>query len=138
MVLRMKNFTILGFPWKIRILGGRFTKNQYRGGDWLKSGGFGHFVDLRGTLQERREWCFRYPNAHYESGAKFEEKLGFCFEMMNFDLSTKRSKNLHFDWSLLRKLNNVWTKKEQGSIFHDTEESCKIWRKTDLWFGIMT
>ena len=20
-------------------------------------------------------------------------------------------------------------------IFHDTEDSCKIWRKTDLWFG---
>ena len=26
-------------------------------------------------------------------------------------------------------------KKHIGVIFHDTEESCKIWRKTDLWFG---
>ena len=26
-------------------------------------------------------------------------------------------------------------KKYRGVIFHDTEESCKIWRKTDLWFG---
>ena len=26
-------------------------------------------------------------------------------------------------------------KKYWGVIFHDTEESCKIWRKTDLWFG---
>ena len=25
--------------------------------------------------------------------------------------------------------------KYRGVIFHDTEEWCKIWRKTDLWFG---
>ena len=47
----------------------------------------------------------------------------------------KSPKNLHFDWSLLCKVYNVWPKKVQWSIFHDTEESCKIWRKTDLWFG---
>ena len=47
----------------------------------------------------------------------------------------KSLKNLHFDWSLLCKVYNVWPKKVQRSIFHDAEESCKIWRKTDLWFG---
>ena len=26
-------------------------------------------------------------------------------------------------------------KKYRGIIFHDTEESCKIWRITHLWFG---
>ena len=26
-------------------------------------------------------------------------------------------------------------KKYRGVIFHDIEEWCKIWRKTDLWFG---
>ena len=26
-------------------------------------------------------------------------------------------------------------KKCRGVIFHDTREWCKIWRKTDLWFG---
>ena len=26
-------------------------------------------------------------------------------------------------------------KKYRGVIFHDTERWCKIWRKTDLWFG---
>ena len=26
-------------------------------------------------------------------------------------------------------------KKWRGVNLHDTEESCKIWRKTDLWFG---
>ena len=26
-------------------------------------------------------------------------------------------------------------KKYRGAIFHDTKVWCKIWRKTDLWFG---
>ena len=26
-------------------------------------------------------------------------------------------------------------KEYRGVIFHDTEGWCKIWRKTDLWFG---
>ena len=29
----------------------------------------------------------------------------------------------------------VKLKKHRGVIFHDTEESWRIWRKTDLWFG---
>ena len=28
-----------------------------------------------------------------------------------------------------------YLKKYSGAIFHETEEWCKIWRKTDLWFG---
>ena len=53
-----------------------------------------------------------------------------------FDLGTIKSlENLHFDWSLLCKVYNVWHKKVQRSIFHDTEESRKIWRKTELRFG---
>ena len=48
----------------------------------------------------------------------------------------KSLKNLHFEKiSLLCKVYNLWPKKVQRSIFHDTEESGKIWRKTDLWFG---
>ena len=30
---------------------------------------------------------------------------------------------------------NVWPKKYRGVTFHNTDESCKIWRKTELWFG---
>ena len=26
-------------------------------------------------------------------------------------------------------------KKYRGVILHDTEEWCKIWKKTDFWFG---
>ena len=55
--------------------------------------------------------------------------------MVSFDLSTRNSQNFYFDWFLLCKLCNFWPKKYRGVIFHDTKESCKIWRKADLWFG---
>ena len=45
-------------------------------------------------------------------------------------------KNLRFNQLLLTKLYNFWARKKyRGVIFHDTREWCKIWRKTDLWFG---
>ena len=47
----------------------------------------------------------------------------------------KSLKNLHFNGLLLNKVYNVWAKKVQRSMFHDTEEWCKIWRKTDFWLG---
>ena len=40
MVLRMKNFNILGLHWKIRFLGGGGTKNQYYDGGLPKKEGF--------------------------------------------------------------------------------------------------
>ena len=44
------------------------------------------------------------------SGAKFEGKLICCFKndknLVNFDLSTRISQNLHFDWFLLCKVYN--------------------------------
>ena len=43
--------------------------------------------------------------------------------------------NMHFHWSLSCKVYNIWPKKVLRSIFYDTEESWKVWRKTDLWFG---
>ena len=71
MVLRIKNFTILGFHWKIRPLAGggecsgniegrglpkrgAWTVCQFRGGAWQEKGG-GAF--------EKGGW---YPNAHYD------------------------------------------------------------------------
>ena len=47
----------------------------------------------------------------------------------------KSLQNLHFHSSLLWKVYNLWPKKCRWVISHDTEESCKIWRKTGLWFG---
>ena len=67
---------------------------------------------------------------------KIWRELIFCFKndktLVNFDLSNKKSKNCSL-WSLLSKV--FWPKKVQRSIFHDTEDSCEIWRKTDLCFG---
>ena len=57
MGLRMKKFNILGVHWKIRFLEG-VTKNQYRGGDYLKRGRLGQFVDLRGGIARKRWECF--------------------------------------------------------------------------------
>ena len=66
--------------------------------------------------------------------AKFEEKLICCFKnnknLVNFDLSTEVGKI----FTLISPF-NVWPKKYRGVIFHDTEESCKIWRNKNLCFG---
>ena len=47
----------------------------------------------------------------------------------------KSIKNLHSHWFLLCKVFKVWPKKYRRVIFHDNKEWCKIWSKTDLWFG---
>ena len=54
---------------------------------------------------------------------------------MNFDLNTENSQSFYFDWFLLCKVYNVWPKKVEKSIFNDTEEWSKAWRRTYLWFG---
>ena len=98
MVLRMKNFNILGVHWKIQLSGEGSRKINIYGGLPIK-GRLRRFVDLRGAWQERAGGVFEggwYPNAHYDSGAKFEGKLIFCFKndknLVNFDLSTKKFK----------------------------------------------
>ena len=47
----------------------------------------------------------------------------------------KNLKNLHFNRLLLPKYIMFELKKYRGVIFHHNREWCKIWRKTDLWFG---
>ena len=97
MLLRMKNFNIFGVHWKIRLLEG-FRKNQYSEGDCLKRGAW-TVCPFKGCLARKRGWCFWggagwHSNAHYENGAKYEEKIIFCFKqdknLVNFDLSTKK------------------------------------------------
>ena len=44
-------------------------------------------------------------------------------------------KKKQFDWSLLSKYIKFDLKKYRRVIFYDTKKSCKIWRKTELWFG---
>ena len=59
-----------------------------------------------------------------KSDAKFEEKLICCVKndknLVNFDLSTWNSQNLHFEWFLLCKVYNV---------------SPEFEKKTNLWLG---
>ena len=74
-----------------------------------------------------------------KSDAKFEEKLtlGSKTDMMNlvnFNGSSGKSENLHFDVLLLSKVYCVWAKKYSGVMCHNTEEWCKIWGGTDLCF----
>ena len=46
-----------------------------------------------------------------------------------FEGSFVVSKSTRIWWIL------TWAFKSTEVIFHDTEKWCKIWRKTDLWFG---
>ena len=71
-------------------------EKQYRGGIALKGGAWTVCRFVRGLGKKEGGGVFErgwYPNAHYESGAKFEEKLIFCFKndknLVKFDLSSK-------------------------------------------------
>ena len=74
-----------------------------------------------------------------KSGSNLKRNLFFVSKMTIIwwilIWALKSLKEMHFDWSLLCKVYTNWPKKVQWSIFHDTKELCKIWRKTDLWFG---
>ena len=47
----------------------------------------------------------------------------------------KRLKNLHFDWSLLCKVYNVWPEQVQKSYISWRWRVMQNFKKTDLWFG---
>ena len=75
-----------------------------------------------------------------KSGAKFFKKTDLLFQKwQEFDESwPEHSKDLKICTligSFCAKYIMFDLKKCTGVIFHDTEEWCKIWRKTDLWFG---
>ena len=55
-------------------------------------------------------------------------------KFQTFDCSGEISPNLYFDRLLLLKVYKILSKKYRGVMSHDTEEWCKIWRKTDLLF----
>ena len=80
MVLRMKNFSILGFHWKIRLLGGGSQKTNIEEGDCLKRGAWPVFpFKGRGGVFEGGGW---YPNAHY--GGQVIESLLLQIKFHNF------------------------------------------------------
>ena len=67
--------------------------------------------------------------------AKFKRKLTFDIRnLVNFHASSWKSENVHFDWIHLSKAYKYYMKKYRRVMSHDTEEWCKVWRKTDSWF----
>ena len=79
MWLRMKDFYIFGVHWKIQFLGGVHEKPIYRG-DCLKRVGLDSLQIQWGSWQEREGVFLRgrggwYPNAHYASTKKIDEKI---------------------------------------------------------------
>ena len=62
-----------------------------------------------------------------KSDAKFEEKLTLGFKndmknLVNFNVSSRKSENLHFDVLLLSIAHKVSAKKYRSIISHDTEK----------------
>ena len=74
-----------------------------------------------------------------KSDAKFEEKTICCLKndknFGNFDPSSQVSKTCTLIGLFRAKYITFDLKKYRGVIFHDTEVTCKIWRKINLWFG---
>ena len=72
-----------------------------------------------------------------KNDAKFEENL-ICFfkndkNLVNFDLTTRFLKFSTLTSSFCAKYTTFHLNKYKGVLCHDTEEWCKIWRKTDVW-----
>ena len=69
--------------------------------------------------------------------AKFEEKLFQKWQEFGetWPEPLQVSKTCIFIWFYCAKYLMFDLKKYRGVIFHNTEGWCKIWRKTDLWFG---
>ena len=83
----------------------------------------------RGVMShDTEEWCkiWRKTNLLFQKWQEFGEF---------WSKHTKVSKMCTLIGHFRAKYITFDLKKYRGVIFHDTEESCKIWRKTDLWFG---
>ena len=67
--------------------------------------------------------------------------IDLCFQSWNKEFNEfwleqlKVSKICTLMGSFWPKYKMLALKKYRGVIFHDTREWCKIWRRTDLWFG---
>ena len=80
-----------------------------------------------------------YVSWYWKNDAKFEEK-SICYfknnkNLVNFDSSTQFSKICTVICPFCEKYITFDQKKSREVIFNHSEESCKIWRKTDLWIG---
>ena len=115
MGLRMKNFNILGFLWKIQLLGGGVHKKLIKRGGLPKKRVLGEFADLRGAWQERGGGLFDeggwYPNAHYTIFLKKATTFqGFFSWKLLTALSAARKHKKIFGYLLLKvkNQNEIW------------------------------
>ena len=76
-----------------------------------------------------------------KSHVKFEKKIGLWFGKWYEEFNKFSPEHLKIS-KICTLMSCFWPKyimfelkKYRGVIFHDTREWCKIWRKTDLWFG---
>ena len=90
-----------------------------------KKGKLGQFVDLRGAWKERGGGAFEgggvdTPMYSMRMVQNLKRNLFFVSKMTRIwwilIWALKSLKNLHFDWSFLSKVYNVWTKKVQRSM----------------------
>ena len=87
------------------------------------------------TLKVTEELCVMTMKNY----TKIDEELTCRFKIdmknfTNFDPNTRKCKKFVLIGSLWRKYILFEIQKYRGVIFHDSEEICKFWRKTGLWF----
>ena len=115
--IKVQNFRLSISPnmYLDRLFWGKYIKFQIR--------------KYRGVVSHGTEdWCkiWRKTDLLFQNWQEFGEFLSE---------HSKVSKICTLIGSLHEKYVMFDLKKYRGVIFHDTREWCKIWRKTDLWFG---
>ena len=80
------------------------------------------------TSHDTEEWykIWRKPDLLFKKWQEFSEFWSEHWKILKIStfIGSFCAKYIKFD-----------LKKYRGVFFHDTVEWCKIWRKTDLWFG---
>ena len=109
---------------------------------WIK---FHHICTLIGYF------CWKHVKFQLKKclGVLSHDTKEWCKIWRKTDLLFKKWQEFGEFWSEHSKVSKVCTliglfrakyitfdlKKYRGVIFHGTEKSCKVWRKSDLWFG---
>ena len=127
MALRMKNFNIFRVHWKIRLLGEGSRKINLEGGGLHKKGAWTVCWFKGGLGKKEGSGIFEgglIPQCTLWVVKNLKKNLFFISEMTRIwwilIWALKSIKTLHFDWFLFCKVYNVWPKKVQRNIFHDT------------------
>ena len=96
-------------------------------------------------------FCWKYLKFQLKKygGVMSHDTVDWCKILRKIDLLFQKWQEFGEFWSEHSKVSKTYNflgpfcgnyitfdlKRYRGVIFHDNEESCKIWRKTGLWFG---